>query len=162
VDIWLAQEQSLTHTIHQVESLLQEALADHPVVSCLQRLPGFGFLTASAFLAEVGEVSRFRRSRHLVSYLGLAPRVRSSGDRVRYGSLTKEGPPLLRSYLVQAARGAVLSPGPCQELFLRVSQRSGSKSARVAVARKLASMAFHTWIYEGGIYPGVAPTSLWP
>jgi hypothetical protein len=46
----------------------------------------------------------------------------TSGGRVRMGRLTKEGPPLVRSYLVQAAR--------------------------VAVARKLAILAYLPWRFS--------------
>jgi transposase len=145
VDILLAQADSLTQGIRALESRLRCEFEGHPALFSLQRIPGFGFLTAAAFLAEVGEISRFPRARYLVSYLGLAPRVHASGQRVRIGKLTKEGPSLMRSYLVQAVQRAIRRPGPCQELYQRVRQRSGAQTARVAVARKLAIMAYHAW-----------------
>lgn len=143
VELLLAQADSLSQGVKTLEDELHRALAEHPALAHLREVPGFGFLTAAAFLAEVGTVDRFPRARHLVSYLGLAPRVRTSGERARTGRLTKEGPPMVRSYLVQAVRGAVRRPGPCQELYLRVRERSGPQAARVAVARKLAIVAYH-------------------
>ncbi len=142
VDLLSIQVDSITQAIREVEENLRQALDEHPVLARLMTVPGLGFLTAAAFLAEVGDVERFPRARHLVSYLGLAPRVRASGGHVRIGSLTKEGPPLIRSYLVEVVQNAIRSPGPCQELYLRVRERSGSQSARVAVARKLAILAY--------------------
>ena len=91
------------------------------------------------------------RAWHLVSYLGLAPRVRASGGHLRTGSLTKEGPPLVRSYLVQAVQNAIRSPGPCQDLYLQVRERSGSQAARVAIARKLAITAYLAWKFPGEV-----------
>ena len=145
VDLLSDQVGSITQAITEIEENLRHTLGELPALARLMTVPGFGLLTAAAFLAEVGNVDRFPRARHLVSYLGLAPRVRASGGHVRTGSLTKEGPPLVRSYLVQAVQNATRSPGPCQDLYLRVRERSGAKSARVAVARKLAILAYLAW-----------------
>jgi len=145
VDLLSGQVGSITQAITEIEESLRHTLGELPVLARLMTVPGFGLLTAAAFLAEVGNVDRFPRARYLVSYLGLAPRVRASGGHVRTGSLTKEGPPLVRSYLVQAVQNATRSPGPCQDLYLRVRERSGAKSARVAVARKLAILAYLAW-----------------
>ena len=141
VNLLVRQADALKQEIGALEDNLREALEAHPALARLLTVPGFGFLTAATFLAEVGDVSRFPRARHLVSYLGLAPRVRASGGRVRMGRLTKEGPPLVRSYLVQAAYNAIRRPGICQDLY----GRSGSQSARVAVARKLVTLAYLAW-----------------
>ena len=118
---------SITEAITEIQENLRQTLGEHPVLACLLSVPGFGFLTSAAFLTEVGDVERFPRARHLVSYLGLAPRVRASGGHLRIGSLIKEGPPLVRSYLVRVVQNAIRSPGPCQELFERVRNRSGSQ-----------------------------------
>jgi len=151
VDLLSNQVESITQAITEIEEHLRHALGDHPGLARLMTVPGFGLLTAAAFLAEVGDVERFPRARHLVSYLGLAPRVRASGGHVRTGSLTKEGPPLVRFYLVQAVQNAIRSPGPCQDLYQRVRERSGARSARVAVARKLAIMAYLAWKFTEGV-----------
>ena len=145
VDLLTRQADALKKEITLLEDNLREALSDHPALDRLLTVPGFGFLTAATFLAEVGDVSRFPRARNLVSYLGLAPRVHASGGRVRMGRLTKEGPPLVRSYLVQASYNAIRRPGVCQDLYGRVYARSGSQAARVAVARKLVILAFLAW-----------------
>jgi len=151
VDLLSGQVGSITQAITEIEESLRHILGELPVLARLMTVPGFGLLTAAAFLAEVGNVDRFPRARHLVSYLGLAPRVRASGGHVRTGRLTKEGSPLVRFYLVQAVQNAIRSPGPCQDLYLRVRERSGSQSARVAVARKLAILAYLSWKFPKGV-----------
>jgi len=93
VDLLARQADALKEEITVLEDHLREALEDQPALARLLTVPGFGFLTAATFLAEVGDVSRFPRARNLVSYLGLAPRVHASGGRVRMGRLTKEGLP---------------------------------------------------------------------
>ncbi|MBK8225057.1 MAG: IS110 family transposase [Candidatus Obscuribacter sp.] len=46
----------------------------------LKTIPGFDVLTSIAFIAEVGDISRFRKANQVAAFLGLAPRVYSSGD----------------------------------------------------------------------------------
>lgn len=79
-----------------------------PCAKLLTRIPGVGALSGWVFLAEVGEIARFPDARHLVSFAGLAPRVRASGGRVHLGPVTKQGSRWLRWLFTEAASG--LSP----------------------------------------------------
>ena len=47
-------------------------------------VPGIGVLTATALVAFVGDVGRFRTGRHFAAYLGLTP----AGVRMPEGPLT--------------------------------------------------------------------------
>ena len=47
---------------------------------------------------------RFSSSRKLVGYSGLAPTVRSSGERTEYGAISREGHSELRAVWVQIAQ----------------------------------------------------------
>jgi transposase len=42
-------------------------------------IPGMNIITASAFMAAIGDVGRFPDRKKLVGYLGLDPKVRESG-----------------------------------------------------------------------------------
>lgn len=56
-----------------------EALArERPDVRRLQTVPGIGLITATALIALVGDILRFRSGRHFASYLGLTPKEDSS------------------------------------------------------------------------------------
>ena len=75
-------------------------------VEAIQRLmtvPGIGPLTATMRYAWIGDVRRFPHAKQLAAYAGLIPSVRQSGDTVQLGRITKQGTPLLRATLVQAA-----------------------------------------------------------
>ena len=130
-------------TIRELEVEIVRQVGASPHYQALTTVPGFGLITSATFLAEVGEVHRFKRARHLLSYLGIVPRVRASGGRVRFGSLTKEGPPLARNVLVQAAYPAIRKAPDLKEVYERTKSRHGTQVARIAVARKLATRAFH-------------------
>jgi hypothetical protein len=84
-----------------------------PEAKQLMTVPGVGLVTATAFLAQVGDIARFRNPNRLVSYLGLDPKVRQSGDNDAHtGRISKEGSALVRHVLVEAAQTAIRSPGP--------------------------------------------------
>ena len=143
VDTLLGEIDHTSETVRELDRELLRQLESSLEYQALNNLAGFGPVTGSTFLAEVGDVWRFRRARHLLSYLGIVPRVRSSGGRTRFGRLTKEGPPLVRNVLVQAAYPAIRRSPELRELYDRTKQRHGSQVARIAIARKLATQAFH-------------------
>jgi len=110
----------------------------------LLTLPGVNFVTACALLAAIGDARRFPSSRQLVSYLGLDPRVRQSGSEpARHGRISKQGPGETRHVLVEAAWHAARTTGPLRAFHERIAVRRGRNIATVAVARKLAVIAWH-------------------
>ena len=113
-------------------------LPKYKVAQLLMTFPGVGIITALTIIAEVDDFKRFGTAQKLASFAGLVPRQRSSGDVVRYGSITHAGSPALRTVLVETAMR--IRAGNAPELFAFVAQltpRSGAKKARVALARKI-------------------------
>jgi transposase len=131
----------LTGEITELETVIaREALAS-PDVRRLMTVPGVSVITASTFIAAIGDIHRFASARKLVGYLGLDPRVRQSGSTPpRHGKITKQGSAPVRHVLVEAAWIAVRSPGPMRAFYQRVRARRGAQVAAVATARKLASL----------------------
>ena len=87
---------------------------------------------------------RFASAEKLVSYLGLDPRVRQSGDRAaQHGRISKQGRSHARGMLVEAAWAAAVTPGPLRAFYVRVQGRKGKQVAAVATARKIAVLAWH-------------------
>jgi transposase len=74
-----------------------------PVVAAYQAMRGVSFLVAVIFLAEIGDVRRFESPRQLMSFLGLVPSERSTGESVRRGSLTLTGNRRARRALIEGA-----------------------------------------------------------
>ncbi|GAC1043915.1 hypothetical protein thsrh120_39190 [Rhizobium sp. No.120] len=121
---WL-QEQQFDHPVHQIalqemveavrvskerverlEKVIEEFVPNWslaPVVRALQTLRGVDLIVAVTFATEVGDVSRFESPRQLMSYLGLVPGERSTGETVRRGGITKAGNGRVRHMLVESA-----------------------------------------------------------
>ena len=73
------------------------------VVTGLMALRGLDLISATAFLAEIGDLSRFRTPRELMAYLGLVPSEHSTGDKVKRGPITKAGNRRARRTLVECS-----------------------------------------------------------
>lgn len=123
--------------------LANEALGDDRVRR-LMTIGGVNAVVAMSVLAAIGEITRFSSPQKLVSYLGLNPRVRQSGERPAFhGRITKQGRAHARAMLVEAAWSVVSGPGPLRAFFLRIRAKRGNQVAAVATARKLAVLIWH-------------------
>lgn len=110
----------------------------------LETIYGLGQITAATFLAYVVDVNRFESARELCRYVGLAPLVRESGNHREPGRITKQGNPLLRSYLTQVAIHVRRLPpeAPLRQWYEALVKRRGWRKARIALARKITSIAY--------------------
>jgi transposase len=121
----------------------------------LQRVPGIGPVVSLAYVAYVGDGSRFENAAQVSNYLGLAPRVDISGTLVRYGGITKAGNGYLRALLVQAAWALIRakSGGALRERYEYMTKEKGlgKKKAIVAIARRLGELLW-TLLRQGTDY----------
>ncbi len=125
------------------EDLAQTALQE-PRVKQLMTITGVNMIVALSVLAAIGDIGRFSSPEKLVSYFGLNPRVRQSGDKAAYhGRITKQGRSHARAMLVEAAWSVSRTPGPLRAFFRRVREKRGSQIAAVATARKLTVVIWH-------------------
>ena len=144
VDGCLRQLDFLSAELAQIDEIIaQQALGDEDTRR-LMTIPGIDVVCAATLVAVIGDIRRFPSSRHLVGYLGLHPTIRQSGNGpARHGRVCKEGSAAARHVLVESAWSAAKSPGPLRAFAQRTAARRGRHVATVAVARKLAVLAWH-------------------
>jgi transposase len=122
-------------------------------------VPGIGLLTATAMVAFVGDIRRFPSCRSFADYLGLTPREHSSGDVRRLGRITKRGNTYLRMLLIHGARSALRAgmltdqPDDLRAWALDLKRRKGFNLAAVALANKLARVAWRVWTDQRPFHP---------
>ena len=105
--------------------------------------PGVGAITAVAVRAWVGDIRRVASAKHLVSDVGLAPRVRQRADTARHGPISKEGNRMVRALLVQATLSAMRhTGGPVRRQYLGVLKRRGKQIARIAATATRLGVLF--------------------
>jgi transposase len=147
----LAELRELATRQRAVEQQIAALAAETPVVARLRTIPGIGLLTATALVAFVGAVPRFPSARHFASYLGLTPRESSSGLRRRLWTISKRGDAYLRMLLIHGGRSVLWHaktrehPGRLQQWALQIERQRGHNKAAVAVANKLARIAWAVW-----------------
>src|SRR5690348_6704299 len=133
---------ALQERIDRLDGEIRQRARSDPRVKLLTQLPGIGPFTALVILAEVGDISRFASARQLASWAGLTPTVRGSDRVAHYGHISKEGSVWLRWVMCEAAQTAKRSP-EFAPAFQRIAKRRGRKIATTAIARKLATRAWH-------------------
>lgn len=135
----------LTEELAAADRACAQAATGREDVRRLMTIPGVDFAIALALLAAIGDIHRFPAPNKLVSYFGLDPRVRQSGNQPSASGLriTKVGRAHARAMLVEAAWAVVRTPGPLRAFFDRVRARRGPQIAAVALARKLTELTGH-------------------
>src|SRR3954465_239249 len=136
---------SLTPTIAELSHAIEQEVEKCPAAQRLRTHPGVGSLTALAFVLIIGEVNRFRCGKQVASYLGLVPLEESSGNRRRLGHITKQGSSMMRFLLVEAAQVTVRSVPEWRSKYFHLMLRRGRKTAKVAMARRLAVRLYWMW-----------------
>lgn len=148
--------EDLLHFLDELQAKVEEldaagsrAAEQDERVRLLRTHPGVGPVTGLAFVLVVGDITRFPRSKHLTSYLGLIPAESSSGERRRLGGISKQGNTVLRTLLVEAGQSAARCDaelGRAYQRLCRKKQHTGT--AKVMVARKLAVRLY--WMLKSG------------
>jgi transposase len=147
----------LNAEIAAADARIAQLTAADPVVARLTTAPGIGPITASALVATIDDITRFRSAHEFEAYLGVVPGERSSGEKRRVGRITKAGNARVRWLLVEAAWRIVRSRRE-ETAALRawasgIAARRGKRVAVVALARRLAGILYAMW-RDGVPYDG--------
>jgi transposase len=144
VDLALRTIDHLDEELDRLDTQLTRTARAQPGCQALQRRYGIGRLTAVAIWAEFGDVRRFANARQAVRFTGLDVTISESDGKRARGHLARQGSPVLRWALHEAATCAARPASPDHAYYLKVKQRLGGKRAALSVARKLAREAYHT------------------
>lgn len=128
-----------------IEDIEREAKAEidgAELTPILMSPPGVGPTFTMAFLAHIGDGSRFENAPQVSNYVGFVPSIYSSGKMERTGHITKRGCRHIRRLAVQAAWALVRSKegGALKLKYQELRARRGKKIAIVAVAKKLVEV----------------------
>ena len=110
----------------------------------LATIPGCAAYGSLALASRIGSIERFPRPASLANYWGLTPGCRNSGEATdRLGSITKQGSAMARFILGHMVLHVLRRDARMKAWYGRIKRRRGSKIARVAVMRRLATIIWH-------------------
>ena len=143
----------LDASLGELDRAVAREAKQRPAACCLMEQAGVGPVTSLMFVLTIGPVERFRRSKQVVSYLGLNPRESSSGGRRRLGAISKQGNSMARFLLVEAAQTASIYDEELRRDYQRLKFRRGTAVAKVAIARKLAVRLYWKLRQQSSLVP---------
>jgi transposase len=149
----------LKKRIEGVDRTLMKFVKENEITCRLMKIPGIGCLTATALVALVGNVRRFRSGRSFASFLGLTPRESSTAFQRRLGRISKQGDVYLRTLLIHGARSILAWSRRAKNLdrlrvwALQVETRRGFNKTVVAIANKMARFVWATWRNDRAFVP---------
>jgi transposase len=108
-------------------------------VDLLTSIEGVGVVTALTWVLEIGEVNRFGRVSHAVSYCGLCSAQRESAGKKFRGPISKKRNKHLQTVLIEAAKLAPRWNPQLAEVHQRELGKGNRNRATLAVARKLVA-----------------------
>jgi transposase len=115
--------------------LAGESLRDK--VELLITIKGVTPLLALAFLSDVGDVTRFKKAKQMYAYLGVVPKVKSSGGKTVMGHINRASRKLTRTLCTQSVHHVAKSSEYLTEYYTNLKKLKGAGKARIALIRKL-------------------------
>lgn len=155
LDQALDQWELLDRQLAQTEERIRGRVEQNPDAQCIATIYGSAGYSGLAIAASVGSIERFPRARSLANYWGITPSCRNSGEASdRLGSITKQGSATVRFLLGQIVTQVLRRDAWMRQWYKRIKQRRGSKIARVAVMRRLATIIWHMLKRKQPYLPG--------
>ena len=144
----------LSARIEDLDADIRAGVKEDETARRLTSIPGVGPLIAATVCAMVHDPNGFRRGRDFAAWLGLTPRLLSTGGKEKLGSISKQGNRRLRTLLVigatsiikQARRGVTLPAW-----LTGLMARKPYKLVAVALANKIARIVW-VLLAKGGTY----------
>lgn len=132
-------------TIGEMIKLAQEL----PDFNIIKSIPGIGDNLAARIIAELGDMTRFKKKNELVAFAGLDPRMSESGQNDGdHMHITKKGNKRLRCLLYLAVTCSIRlkrDDNSIKDFYIKKKQQSNpmcSKAAKTACASKLVRIIY--------------------
>ena len=142
MDLLIEELEALQAQLRRIGQAIRELAKSQrhaAAVAVLTSHPGVGLIVAMAFRTELHQAGQFTDAAQVGKYVGLAPRVRQSGQSRTDGPISRTGRPALRALLTQGAWMWIRRDAAARKVFDRLVGNTGSvKKAIIGMARRLA------------------------
>jgi transposase len=131
-DLLLEEIDTLNRQVQRIQRQLNRQAQKAPAVAQLRSIPGVGIRTAEAMVAFIDDPHRFANAKAVGRYFGLVPSQDQSGDRNRLGHITREGAPVVRQLVAEAAWQSIRRSRTVRAYFER-TQRADPQRKKIAL-----------------------------
>lgn len=130
--------------VKELDAAIEQLSRNDDDAKLLRQTPGIALFSSVALSSRIAGIARFKRPRSLANYFGLTPGCRNSGEKTdRLGRITKAGSSMARWVLGQASKHILRTDPAMRAWFRKLKRKKGSKIARVAVMRRMATVIWH-------------------
>lgn len=121
--------------LKRLDAELEERLTRHPDAALIRSLPGMGAVLTAEFIAEAGNIDRFKSADSLAAAAGLSPVLKQSG-KTRWLRRPHGGNKGLKRVFYQSAFASLASPD--SRVFYARKRQEGKRhhQALIALARR--------------------------
>lgn len=141
LDMQLQALREIDARIDVLEDQLRVVQRGNDLARRLAEASGIGLMGSTALAATLGDGGAWRNAREFAACLGLTPRHKGTGGKVRIGGISKRGDAYLRTVLIQGARNLVRLAKP-PRWIAELRARRPVNVVATAVANKLARIAW--------------------
>ena len=108
----------------------------------LRSIPGIGLITAITLLTEIEDLSRFKNTDHLASFVGLVPGSHSSGEKIKDTEMTFRGHFSIKRSLIESSWIAARRDPALNMAYHQYVQRMDANKAIIRIARKMLNRIY--------------------
>jgi len=148
VEPLLAAREAMWREFAKLHREVLTSVKEDQVCRRLMTVPGVGAVVSLTYKAAVDDPDRFKTSKSVGALFGLTPKRYQSGETDVTGGITRVGDASVRSALHDAANvllSRVTRFSTLKRWAVDVAKRRGMRRAKVALARKLATVLHRVW-----------------
>lgn len=140
MDLLLQQWDLVNEQLQQINQKVQQRQRSNERAILLASIPGMSAFNSLSVACRMGNIHDFPRGSSLANFWGLTPGSRNSGESAASLSITKAGSSHVRYVLGQVVLHVIRKDAWMRQWYQKIKRRRGSKIARVAVMRRLATI----------------------
>lgn len=152
--------QRLDAQVHELEARIVRWHRDNEASQWLAQVPGVGPITATAYVATLGDAKAFKSGRQAAAWLGIVPRQHSTGGKQQLLGISKRGDAYLRKLLIHGAQSVLrhLKHEQADSWLGQLAKRRHRNVAAVALANKNARILWALLAHGREYQQGYVPT----
>jgi transposase len=119
--------------------ILSQSTKYHERYNLLTSIPGIGLIAGMNILLQLDDINRFKTLDELCSYVGLAPKMYGSGERMVTGKLIKRGRKDIKILLIEIAWVAIRADPALMIKYQELTKTRNGNKAIIKIAKKILS-----------------------